>query len=98
MELRKDPITRSWVVAGHGEPPTPGSEACPFCSREEQNVPVLLALPADGPAQVRVIPHPQPLYRIEGHPERTAAGIYDRMHPVGAHEIVIESADHARSF
>jgi UDPglucose--hexose-1-phosphate uridylyltransferase len=98
MELRKDPITRSWVVAGHGEPQIETAGACPFCPSAEEKGPVLLALPSEGPGQVRVVPHPKPLYRIEGHPERTAAGIYDRMQPVGAHEVVIESADHARSF
>ncbi len=46
---------------------------------------------------MRVYPHFRPLYRIEGDPGRTAEGIYDRMAPTGAHEIVVETPDHARS-
>jgi UDPglucose--hexose-1-phosphate uridylyltransferase len=53
-----------------------------------------LQLPAQGAPQVRVVPHFQPLYRIEGEASRTPEGIYDRMRAVGAHEIVIESPDH----
>jgi UDPglucose--hexose-1-phosphate uridylyltransferase len=54
----------------------------------------LLQLPAGGDARVRVVPHFSPLYRIEGEVERLPEGIYDRMRPVGAHEIIIESPDH----
>jgi UDPglucose--hexose-1-phosphate uridylyltransferase len=53
----------------------------------------LLSLPQQGPWQVRVCPHFRPLYRIEGDPERGADGIYDRMDPIGAHEIVVETPD-----
>jgi len=96
MELRKDPITRSWVVVGHtGEVPAAG-EGCPLCPGHEGESPTLLALPRQGPWQVRVIPHFNPLYRIEGDPGREADGIYDRMRPVGAHEIIIETPEHTR--
>ncbi len=94
MELRKDPITRSWVVVGQSEnPPTP-PEGCPLCPGHEGGRPALLALPPDGPWQVRVLPHIDPLYRIEGEPGRQADGIYDKMRPVGAHEIIVETPDH----
>lgn len=94
LQLRKDPITRSWVVVGHAEPeaaPAPG-EPCPLCSPAKGKT--LLALPSPENPQVRVIPHLHPIYRVEGESERTAEGLYDRMRPVGAHEIVIESPDH----
>ena len=39
---------------------------------------------------------PDPLYRVEGDPERRADGIYDQMQPVGADEIVIETPEHNR--
>ena len=61
-------------------------EACP-----------ILELPRSGPWQVRVYPHFRPLYHIEGDPARGAEGIYDRMAPIGAHEIVVETPDHART-
>jgi UDPglucose--hexose-1-phosphate uridylyltransferase len=47
---------------------------------------------------VAVIPHPDPLYRIEGEPGRQADGIYDMMSPVGADEIVVETPEHGRKF
>jgi UDPglucose--hexose-1-phosphate uridylyltransferase len=93
MELRKDPITRSWVRAGQREELAAAAEGCPLCPGHA-NLPTLLELPSGRVPQVRVIPHPQPLYRIEGEVERLPEGIYDRMRPVGAHEIIIESPDH----
>jgi UDPglucose--hexose-1-phosphate uridylyltransferase len=96
MELRKDPITRSWVVVGHAEEVPVPPEPCPLCPGTESASRTIFALPAQGPWQVRVIPHFDPLYRIEGDVARTAQGIYDRMRPVGAHEIIIETPDHNR--
>jgi UDPglucose--hexose-1-phosphate uridylyltransferase len=98
MELRKDPITRSWVRVGHQEEASTAGVDCPLCPGRLSNVPALLELPAEGKTQVRVVPHFHPLYRIEGEAERIPEGIYDRMRPVGAHEIIIESADHGQSF
>ena len=94
MELRKDPITRSWVVVGQGEELPASSDACPLCAAYTSNNSVLLQLPSSGAPQVRVVPHIQPLYRIEGEANRTPEGIYDRMRAVGAHEIIVESPDH----
>lgn len=95
MELRKDPITRSWVVVGHPERETERPDPCPLCVDHRITRPVLLGLPAHGEPQVRVYPHFRPLYRIEGDPGRTADGIYDRMDAVGAHEIVVETPNHS---
>ena len=96
MELRKDPITRSWVVLGHQDEPPAVGDACPLCPGHEAERPALLTLPPQGPWQVRVVPHLDPLYRIEGDPGRQADGIYDRMRAVGAHEIIIETPEHNR--
>ena len=93
MELRKDPVTRSWVVVGHGEEAALPVVPCPLCPVNEAGQ-TLLALPPEGPWKVRVTPHPAPLYRIEGEVGRAAEGIYDKMRGVGAHEIVIESTEH----
>ena len=79
MELRKDPITRSWVVVGAPEEAPQPTAGCPFCPGQESAQPTLLTLPPQGPWQVRVLPHLNPLYRIEGEPARSADGIYDRM-------------------
>ena len=96
MELRKDPITRSWVVIGHPEREKARPDTCPLCPETRIETRELLALPANGPWQVRVYPHFRPLYRIEGDPARSAEGIYDRMGPTGAHEIIVESREHTR--
>jgi UDPglucose--hexose-1-phosphate uridylyltransferase len=96
MELRKDPITRSWVRVGHREELAVTAEGCPLCPGHA-DLPTLLELPPGRDPQVRVVPHPQPLYRIEGDVERLPEGIYDRMRPVGAHEIIIESPEHKAS-
>ena len=93
MELRKDPITRSWVVVGQREDPPLNGGTCPFCP-DAQASQTLLRLPAEGPWRVRVMPHLDPLYRIEGEVGRAAEGIYDKMRSVGAHEIVVETPEH----
>jgi UDPglucose--hexose-1-phosphate uridylyltransferase len=94
MELRKDPITRSWVRVGHRDDVPIPAYGCPLCAERSAGVAALLELPSANDAQVRVIPHFHPLYGIEGEPGRTADGIYDRMRPLGAHEIIIESQQH----
>jgi UDPglucose--hexose-1-phosphate uridylyltransferase len=98
MELRKDPITGSWVVVGLSKDACETSGGCPFCPTKVDAKPVLLRLPRQGPWQVAVIPHPDPLYRIEGEVGRRADGIYDMMRPVGADEVIIETPDHERRF
>jgi UDPglucose--hexose-1-phosphate uridylyltransferase len=97
MELRKDPITRSWVITGDEVvEATPRSRACPLCGPFAEPVQVIANLPgADGGAwSARSIVHPKALYHIEGDPARRADGLYDRMGSVGAHEVLIENPRH----
>jgi UDPglucose--hexose-1-phosphate uridylyltransferase len=98
MELRKDPITRSWVITGDDVPDLaarPGS-ACPFCS--DSTAQVVSTTPGiEGmPWSARAVVHPHPLYRIEGEPSRRGDGLYDRMRSVGAHEVLLENPRHDR--
>jgi len=95
MELRKDPITHSWVAIGHPEEQPEESGPCPLCPETCRQSDVLLELPAHGDTQVQVYPHFRPLYRIEGEAGRSADGIFDRMAAVGAHEIIVETPNHA---
>ena len=99
MELRKDPITRSWVVVGH---PERGESAVQIPCALGPEHPIeprsLLEMPPNGPWQFRVIPHFRPLYHIEGEPGRCAEGIYGPMSAIGAHEIIVEARDHLRTF
>jgi len=92
MEIRRDPVTQSWVVVGHRD--SPESDSCPFERPAIDKQQTILAVPQEGPWQVRVLPHPDPLYRIEGEPGRSPDGMYDRMGPTGAHEVVVETPDH----
>jgi UDPglucose--hexose-1-phosphate uridylyltransferase len=98
MELRKDPITRSWVITGDDVPePTPRAGACPFCGDSAQPLQVISTLPGlEGGFSARAVVHPQPLYHIEGEPSRRGDGIYDRMGSVGAHEVLLENPRHDR--
>ena len=94
MELRKDPITRSWVICGDEPEPTPaGSSLCPFCPESGLPLQVIATTPTvnGGPWSARAVVHPHPLYGIEGEPARSGNGLYDKMHPVGAHEVVVEN-------
>jgi UDPglucose--hexose-1-phosphate uridylyltransferase len=94
MEIRRDPITQSWVVLGQRENLDEGSEPCPFDSGIVEKQPSILSWPAEGPWQVCVLPHPDPLYRIEGDSGRLAEGMYDKMGALGAHEVVVETPVH----
>jgi UDPglucose--hexose-1-phosphate uridylyltransferase len=82
MELRKDPITQSWVILGQRELAEEAPEQCPFEAQKIEKVPAILTWPTGGPWQVRVIPHPEPLYHVGA---------------LGAHEVVIETPQHDRS-
>ncbi len=97
MELRKDPITRSWVSVGHPEREKVRPDPCPLCGENRIETRVLLDLPPQGRWQVRAYPHFRPLYRIEGEPTRAAEGMYDRMAAIGAHEIIVETPEHSRT-
>jgi UDPglucose--hexose-1-phosphate uridylyltransferase len=100
MELRKDPITRSWVITGDDVSDTPprSESMCRFCADSPANVQVISTAPGvDGnPWSARAVVHPSPLYHIEGEASRRGDGIYDRMRPVGAHEVLIENPRHDR--
>lgn len=74
---------------------------CPFCEGHESQTPKeILALRPEGSApngpgwSVRVIPNRYPALAIEGLPDRRGVGLYDRMHGIGAHEVILESPHH----
>ena len=99
MELRKDPITRSWVITGDDVPePAPSTGTCRFCGEAAQAPQVITTLPGieGSPWAARAVVHPNPLYHIEGEPARRGDGLYDRMGSVGAHEVLLENSHHDR--
>src|SRR5690349_17857385 len=99
MELRKDPITRSWVITGDDVPDSARvAGPCPFCpdSKTPQQVITSFSGIDGAPWSARAVVHPNALYHIEGDPARRGDGIYDRMRPVGAHEVLLETSHHDR--
>jgi UDPglucose--hexose-1-phosphate uridylyltransferase len=84
------------------DPPPAGP--CPFCPGNEDKTPPEVfasgrpphAPPNGNGWRVRVVPNRFPALRIEGDLDRQAEGIYDRMNGLGAHEVIIETPDHAR--
>ncbi len=106
MELRKDPLTRSWVLTGDDIPetaPIPAGECriCPGSKDKEkdrlQQISSRAALPGQGGSwSARAVVHPNAVYHIEGEAERRGQGLYDRMPPLGAHELLVENPKHDR--
>lgn len=111
-ELRWDPLKRHWVIiaADRGrrpndffaaEPPTP-MMSCPFCYGNEDKTPgEIFAIRPSGPPdspnwRVRVIPNKYPVLRVEGELKSRGYGLYDVMNGIGAHEIIIETPEHAK--
>ena len=75
---------------------------CPFCGGNEAKTPPEIAafraeksLPNAEGWWVRVVPSKFPLLHVEGGLAREGSGIYDWMNGIGAHEIIIESPEHA---
>jgi len=109
-ELRHDPVQKRWVIIATERAKRPfdftrGNDApqsgkCPFCDGNEFSTPPEIAAFRDknapnGPNwKVRVVPNKYPALRIEGDLERAAAGQYDRMNGIGAHEVIIETPEH----
>jgi len=100
MELRKDPITRSWVITGDDIPEAVASSevACRFCADSADPLHVISSVsgPPGTPWTARAVVHPHALYHVEGEASRRGDGIYDRMRPIGAHEVLLENARHDR--
>jgi UDPglucose--hexose-1-phosphate uridylyltransferase len=100
MELRKDPITRSWVITGDDVPEivSRSEGECQYCAGSALPAQVVSSSPGleGNPWSARSVVHPTPLYRIEGEPGRRGDGLYDRMRSVGAHEVLIENPRHDR--
>ncbi len=80
------PITR---------PPGPS----PFAAGNEHMTPPEIYAVRDGGGpnssnwRVRVVPNKHPALRVEGDLDKRAAGLYDQMNGIGAHEVIIESPD-----
>jgi len=112
-ELRKDPVLDRWVIMAPERADRPNAllrvhvdtdqQACPFCPGNESMTPpeVLVRKAAaserNGGWTLRVVPNRYPALRTEIQMAREGVGLFDRMAGVGAHEVVIETADHAKT-
>lgn len=74
---------------------------CPFCPGNESATPPEIGAIRPGNSApntagwtLRVIPNKFPALRIEGEINRRGEGIYDHMNGIGAHEVIIETAEH----
>jgi UDPglucose--hexose-1-phosphate uridylyltransferase len=113
-DLRKEPITGTWVVVTTDHPKGPSDylpfkppyqpqEAeglCPFCPGHEAMTPreTFMLSGEGGRWAVRVIPNKFPFFHIEGEFDRRPEGMYDVMGAIGAHEIVVETPGHQQNF
>jgi UDPglucose--hexose-1-phosphate uridylyltransferase len=98
-ELRRDPLSGSWVVVGLTWSKSSEIDVCPFCPGNEQlsGKPIREVRDAGGAWLVRCFPAANPIFMIEALPGKKAEGMYDRMGNVGAHEIVVESRTHTKT-
>lgn len=78
---------------------------CPFCPGNESSTPPEVmayreqdSAPNSPGWHLRVIPNKFPALMIEGGLDREGEGVYDLMNGVGAHEVIIESPHHHKSF
>src|SRR5438128_947557 len=86
------------------QPVRPVGAGCVFCEgNEHKTPPEILAgrsaesRPNEPGWSYRVVPNKFPALRIEGELEPAGEGLFDRMNGVGAHEVVIETPEHAAS-
>jgi len=83
--------------------PPAAATICPFDEgNEHKTPPEVLAYRNSGGRdtpgwRVRVVPNKFPVLGIEGDLNRQGEGMYDKMNGIGAHEIIIETPQHAVS-
>src|SRR5437879_3663148 len=77
---------------------------CPFCvGNESKTPPEILVYGRNGGGantpgwSIRVVPNKFPALGIEGELDREGEGLFDKMNGIGAHEVIIESPEHAAS-
>jgi UDPglucose--hexose-1-phosphate uridylyltransferase len=92
----EDPLTQN---SSYNKPAF--SPNCPFCPGNElMTPPEVLSYRAENvdPNEpgwsVRVVPNKFPALRVEGTLDRYGYGMYDAMNGIGAHEVIIECAEH----
>jgi UDPglucose--hexose-1-phosphate uridylyltransferase len=100
-DLRKDPTRGQWVLVRPAPDPLARIEECPFCPGNEAfTPPEIAAYRKEGSSRggagwsVRVIPEADPYFRVERELIREGVGMYDRISPRGATELIVECPGH----
>ena len=77
---------------------------CPFCpGNEHTTTPEIISFRPTSTAPnspgwtLRVVPNKFPALQIHGELTKKGEGVFDRMNGIGAHEVIIETADHQPS-
>ena len=98
-ELRKDPVSGSWVVVGYHTTKSSSTGICPFCPGNENLTPNPIREYKDSQDNwlIRCFPATNPIFVIEVDENKRAEGIYDKMENVGAHEIIVENRSHTKT-
>ncbi|MCX7857298.1 MAG: galactose-1-phosphate uridylyltransferase [Deltaproteobacteria bacterium] len=99
-EIRRDPISGNWVVVGYKYISIDNRAICPFCPGNEDLTPPTIREVKDetGSWRIRCFPSRNFLFVIEASEEKRAEGLYDKMSNLGAHEIIVETPEHAKIF
>ncbi len=78
------------------------AKLCPFCPGHEENTPpeiMAYRKPGTEPNKsgwtLRVFPNKYPALIVEGTLKREPHGLYDKMNGIGAHEVIVETPEHA---
>jgi len=101
--IASDRVRHPGDFVRHSVPNMRSDRICPFCpGHENKTPPELLAYRNGSPPNqpgwsLRVVPNKFPVLRVEGDLDREGDGLFDRMDGIGAHEMVIETSDHALS-
>lgn len=92
-------------IHGEGVKPPKLGHFCPFCEgNEDKTPPEIYALrnpdtrPNSPGWQVRVVANKFPALRVEGDLGPRGVGMFDMMNGIGAHEVIIDSPDHVKTF
>jgi len=101
-ELRRHPLSGDWVVICPEESDLLASEngdKCLYCPGSEERTGKEICRLDDGGGNggwsLRVVAGRPPIFHIEGEFGKQGIGMCDRMEAVGAHEILVESPQHA---
>jgi UDPglucose--hexose-1-phosphate uridylyltransferase len=104
-ELRRNPLTDTWVIIAPERQYRPSEQECrphtepsrcPFCpGHESMATSALLTMPDQkGGWKLRVVPNRYPALRVEEADSGTTVGVHDQRGGLGAHEVIIDSPSH----